>query len=126
VKRDRNNRLLAAQGEVSAELNRAMRGRLEEVIVEGVSKLVTRRVARRPEGSAELGRGFGTRANVTIDLPSHAHAESTQLVGRTRGDQVVVFDGPESLAGRIVTVRITDARQLTLFAQIESSADFQS
>ena len=47
--------------------------------------------------------------------------QTTQLVGRTRGDLVVVFDGSLSLKGEILAVKITDARNLTLFAQrIES------
>jgi tRNA A37 methylthiotransferase MiaB len=39
------------------------------------------------------------------------------LVGRTRGDQVVVFDGAAQLAGKIMKLKITDARNLTLFGQ---------
>jgi tRNA A37 methylthiotransferase MiaB len=37
------------------------------------------------------------------------------MVGRTRGDQVVVFDGSESLAGQLLDIDIIDARNLTLF-----------
>jgi tRNA A37 methylthiotransferase MiaB len=40
-----------------------------------------------------------------------------QLSGRTDGDQIVVFDGPESLRGRIVSVTITGAAPLTLFGR---------
>ena len=44
-------------------------------------------------------------------------SEDTQLVGRTRGDQVVCFpDGPKSLKGDLLDVRILDARGMTLFA----------
>jgi tRNA A37 methylthiotransferase MiaB len=42
----------------------------------------------------------------------------TQLVGRTRGDQVVVFDGEPSLKGQLVNARITSARGMTLFADL--------
>ena len=42
---------------------------------------------------------------------------AVQLVGRTRGDQIVVFNGPESLAGTLLDVEITSAEQMTLFAR---------
>jgi tRNA A37 methylthiotransferase MiaB len=42
----------------------------------------------------------------------------TQLVGRTRGDLVVCFDGDASLKGQILQVKITRAQNLTLFGQI--------
>jgi hypothetical protein len=38
-------------------------------------------------------------------------------VGRTGGDQVVVFDGEPGLKGRLLDVEITDARNMTLFAR---------
>ncbi len=42
----------------------------------------------------------------------------TQLIGRTRGDQIVCVDGERSLKGRIVTVEITDSQLLTLFGKV--------
>jgi tRNA-2-methylthio-N6-dimethylallyladenosine synthase len=103
VKRRRNNDLLAVQQDVSAEENRRMIGRRVEVLVEGQSKLVS----RRANGNVELG----------WEKAGTAVAVASQLVGRTRGDQVVVFDGPASLKGRILDVEITDARSLTLFGR---------
>jgi tRNA A37 methylthiotransferase MiaB len=41
----------------------------------------------------------------------------TQLVGRTRGDHIVCFDGAATLKGKIFNVRITDARGMTLFGE---------
>jgi tRNA A37 methylthiotransferase MiaB len=41
----------------------------------------------------------------------------TQLTGRTRGDQVVVFDGERSLKGRLLDVEIVGAQSLTLFGR---------
>jgi tRNA-2-methylthio-N6-dimethylallyladenosine synthase len=118
VKRRRNNELLAVQAEVSTENNREMVGKVVEVIVEGQSKLVSRQTRSLP-GSVELGweqaprRGrFGDRA----DQPN-GREQRTQLVGRTRGDQVVCFDGPVSLKGRTLDVQITEARNLTLFGR---------
>ena len=40
------------------------------------------------------------------------------MVGRTRGDQVVVFEGERSLKGEIVSVRVLDARMMTLFGEL--------
>jgi hypothetical protein len=40
-----------------------------------------------------------------------------QLTGRTRGDQVVVFDGDRSLKGKLLDVEILDAKSLTLFGR---------
>jgi hypothetical protein len=39
------------------------------------------------------------------------------MVGRTRGDLVVCFDGDLSLKGQIMDMEITDARNLTLFGR---------
>ena len=49
-------------------------------------------------------------------------ARSSQLVGRTRGDQVVCFSGETSLKGEILDVEITDAQNLTLFGKLKSMA----
>ena len=40
----------------------------------------------------------------------------TQLVGRTGGDHVVVFDGETDLKGHLLDVTVVDARNMTLFA----------
>ena len=42
------------------------------------------------------------------------------MVGRTHGDQIVVFDGEASMKGRIVDLDIIDARSLTLFGKLSS------
>ena len=116
VKRSRNNALLAVQGEVSAANNREMVGKVVELMVEGVSKLVSRRVVPT-HGNVELGRGFAdvSRRHAT-ERP--ASSETVQLVGRTRGDQVVVFDGPPTLTGKLLDVEIVDAKQMTLFGRV--------
>jgi tRNA-2-methylthio-N6-dimethylallyladenosine synthase len=103
VKRRRNRELLAVQQEITAELNRQMIGKTVEVMVEGQSKLLGRR-----EGG-----------NVELAWERKSAPQAAQLVSRTRGDQVVVFDGSPDLKGRILTLRITDARGMTLFGAIE-------
>lgn len=108
TKRRRNNEMLAVQQEVSAKVNQQMVGRRVEVIVEGESKLVSRQAAK-PSGMVELGwRGKKNDEPVI----------QTQLVGRTRGDQVVCFDGDLSLRGRILEVQITSAQNMTLFGKL--------
>src|SRR5437763_7429258 len=74
VKRRRNNELLAVQQQVSLESNREMIGKTVEVFVEGESKLVSR------QASSKVELGWEKRASM-----------KTQLVCRTRGDQVVCF-----------------------------------
>jgi tRNA-2-methylthio-N6-dimethylallyladenosine synthase len=101
VKRRRNNDLLAIQQQVSQESNREMVGKTVEVFVEGESKLVSR------QASSKVELGWEKRAAV-----------KTQLVGRTRGDQVVCFDGDLSLKGEILDVEITRAQSLTLFGKL--------
>jgi len=112
IKRKRNNDLLAAQMEVSVELNRQMIGRRVEVMVEGESKLVSR-PQLAPVNRVTLG----------WEKPAEARAtQSVQLVGRTRGDQVVVFDGDLSMKGSILELQIDDARSLTLFGSPAENA----
>jgi tRNA-2-methylthio-N6-dimethylallyladenosine synthase len=103
VKRRRNNELLAAQQQVTIAENRKLVGKTLEVMVEGESKLVSRQAASKVE------LGWERRAR--------AGEATTQLVGRTRGDQVVCFEGDRSLKGQLLDIEIIDARGMTLFAR---------
>jgi len=87
TKRRRNNELLAVQNDVSLAGNRGWIGRTVEVLVEGP--------APRPP---RAGQGH-------------------RLVGRTRTDHIVAFDGPAELAGRYVQVQIADATALALLGR---------
>jgi len=100
AKRRRNNQLLAIQMEVSAELNRQMIGRRVEVMVEGQSKLISRR-----------------ESNIELGWEKRSETDNCQMVGRTRGDQVVVFPGKTTLKGALIDVDIVDAQSLTLFGR---------
>jgi tRNA-2-methylthio-N6-dimethylallyladenosine synthase len=100
VKRRRTNELLAAQQQGTAQENRKLVGKTVEVLVVGGSKLVRR------QASSHVELGWERRSGAR-----------TQLVGRTRGDQVVCFDGEASLKGQLLDVEITDARGMTLFAR---------
>jgi tRNA A37 methylthiotransferase MiaB len=76
-------------------------------MVEGQSKLVSRQAT---SGSVELG--WEKRSGAI-----------TQMVGRTRGDQIVVFEGSLSQKGVILEVEIVAAQNLTLMGRsIEAMA----
>jgi tRNA-2-methylthio-N6-dimethylallyladenosine synthase len=39
-----------------------------------------------------------------------------RLTGRTRGNKIVVFEGPDNLAGNLVDVDVTETAGFTLYA----------
>ena len=91
VKRRRNNELLAVQEEVGLAHHRSYVGRRLEVLAEGPSP-------RSGKHKAAAGQ--------------------IQLIGRTRGDHIVVFDGRAELSHQYVDVAIIDATSLTLFGRL--------
>src|SRR5688500_9602587 len=116
VKRRRNNELLAVQQAVSAENNRQMVGRTVRVLVEGESKLASK-PAYPSSGGAGGGELMWERRTA-----GGASRERVQMVGRTPGDQVVVFDGDASLKGELLDVTIVDSKHLTLFGRLAEVA----
>lgn len=114
VKRQRNRDLLAVQAEVCDSNNRAMVGKTVEVLVEGESPIAAK---RSTAGSVELK--WENRSRTQNEAPHvHAGLRKMQMIGRTRGDQVVAFDGDASLRGKLIDVEIVDAKNLTLFGAI--------
>ena len=97
TKRRRNVELLKAQETISLEANRRLIGRKVRVLVEGFSKAAI----KAQEAEQSRGEEVGWR-------------RSDQLVGRTRGDQIVVFPGKPEHIGRFADVRVTAATGLTL------------
>lgn len=93
VKQRRNQDLLELQNQISWQDNQRLIGQQVEIMVEGPSK------------------------NPHLDKAQDAPC-LPQLIGRTRGDQIVVFNGPETLIGQLVHLRIQRASALTLFGQI--------
>lgn len=91
VKQRRNIELLAVQEKISDELSREFLGKEVKVLVEGLSK--------KPHKNMNAGK-------------------NPQLVGRTSSDWIVVFNGPESLAGNFAEVKITSVSPLTLFGRL--------
>ncbi len=105
VKQRRNAELLAIQEQASAELNETLLGSEVTVLVEGLSKR-----QRIEDGE------YKTEDRGECQFPSAVI--HPQLVGRTSGDQIVVFNGPAALAGRFAQVRITRTSPLTLFGEL--------
>ncbi len=103
VKKRRNTELLAVQERISDELSKRFLGKEVKILVEGLSK--------KPHlNSAKGGK--------KPDLCSKNGDLRPQLVGRTETDWIVVFNGPESLAGEFAEVKITRTRPLTLFGEL--------
>ena len=53
-------------------------------------------------------------------LPHHDADHVPQLTGRTMTDHIAVFDAPERLTGRTVTVDVDDASGFTLFGRVRT------
>jgi len=92
VKKRRNIELLSVQEKISDELSRDFLEKQVKVMVEGLSK--------KPHLNSTEGE------------------RNPQLVGRTATDYIVVFNGPESLAGDFAKVKITKTSPLTLFGEL--------
>ncbi len=92
VKKRRNIELLAVQGKISGELSERFLGKQVRVLVEGLSK--------KPHLDLVESKG------------------EPQLVGRTATDYIVVFNGPQSLAGQFAKVKIARTSPLTLFGEL--------
>jgi tRNA-2-methylthio-N6-dimethylallyladenosine synthase len=67
---------------------------MTQVLVEGPSKSAAKR-------------------DTTADAPEQS-AEQVQMTGRTHDDRIVVFDGPETLAGTFVAIRVDAVTPTTL------------
>jgi len=103
VKRRRNNELLAVQNEISEEDNSRLIGSDFEILVEGLSKVARKQVADEPVQALPL---------------VEAGDEHPQLVGRTRCDRIVVFEGNPRMMGHLVDVHVYDCTPTTLLGTI--------
>ena len=108
TKRKRNNELLAVQGEICTANNLALVGQTLDILVEGEGSLVS-------PPTVDAGK-----VQVAWDKRIFRPLGYKQLIGRTRGDQIVAFDANPEIIGRIVNVKITAARQMTLFGELAS------
>lgn len=60
---------------------------------------------------------IGKTYEILVEGPSRTNPE--RLVGRTRGNELVVFTGPSEFIGSLVNIRITEAGTWTLVGNIE-------
>jgi len=92
IKKRRNIELLSVQEHISDELSRGFQGKEVKVLVEGLSK-------KPYKDSQEC-------------------EDAPQLIGRMATDWIVVFNGPQLLAGQCVKVKITKTSPFTLFGKL--------
>nr|WP_257788004.1 tRNA (N6-isopentenyl adenosine(37)-C2)-methylthiotransferase MiaB [Anaerohalosphaera lusitana] len=108
VKKQRNIELLELQNSIAEEDNKRFKGRTLEVLVEGLSP--------RPHLNNADTQTLADGSAATDESWQHP-----QLIARTAHDYIVVFNGPESLAGNFAKVEITDTAALTLFGRLKQS-----
>ncbi len=111
LKRLRNNQMLDVQARINMANHRAMIDQVVEVLVEGPSK----RAIKAQQSEQSRGDEVDRPALPEDSAPDRPSASGCgQLVGRTGGDQIIVFEGSPGLVGRFVNVRITAATPYTL------------
>jgi tRNA-2-methylthio-N6-dimethylallyladenosine synthase len=118
IKNQRNIKLLKTQEKISAELAQAFLGKTVKILVEGPSKK-SRFTAEHALKAPNFMLGVNPQdKHKPGGLPVSAVRNEIQLVGRTAGDWIVVFDGPSSLAGHFATVKINRTTALTFFGKL--------
>lgn len=127
-KRWRNNDLLHLQNAICEKQHHDLVGKTLTVLCEGPSgwdqsaDSVIAGFAAKVEAAHAQKVELGSRLKSVMSSGRGGGAKSEeriQLVGRTGGDQIVVFDGPARLEGQLVQVQVRAARALTIFASLE-------
>lgn len=115
VKRQRNIELLAVQEKISTALAAEFLNKEVNVLVEGLSKkphLNTNFLNRQERKD----RGEENNDNINFACSADSAVNTyPQLIGRTTEDWIVVFNGPQTLAGQFAKVKIIKTSPLTLF-----------
>ena len=75
---------------------------------EGGPRRVWRVVCGRGHGGPAVSKGV-------VVLMERSKSDPGKLSGRTRQNDIVVFEGPEGLSGNLCKIRITGSTPLTLF-----------
>jgi len=65
-------------------------------------------------GARKLQRLVGQNVQILVEGPSRRNP--ARLEGRTRGNQITVFEGSPRHVGQLLNVRITRASAFTLYA----------
>jgi tRNA-2-methylthio-N6-dimethylallyladenosine synthase len=126
TKRRRNNELLAIQNAISLEDNQPLLGRTVEILVEGPSKVAKKRGSRKQISDIEISNLEISNLEIIEDPRADGPhpdlfptaAGTTQLVGRTTCDRIVVFEGSTELIGRILPITIEKIDAFTLFGRV--------
>ncbi len=143
TKRFRNNDLLRVQNRISNELNRELLGQVIDVLCDGPSgwggngngadrepDSVVAGSGACSDNNVQLGSSLAAGMKRKLDrqgnpfvMPRVAETPGdwVQLAGRTTHDQIVVFQGPAALTGRIIPVRVREAHGMTIFADTLSA-----
>ena len=70
--------------------------------------------------SAEINQNYLDKiVEVLVEGPSKTNPN--RLMGRTRGNKLVNFDGPKDLIGKLVQVQIVEAKTFSLNGKIAKS-----
>ena len=124
VKARRNNELLAVQNEIGLARKRALIGCEVEVLVEGPSKAARKAQGERRSQLRTRGKAApafatdATKEHRDKRTPIQRDGGTVQLVGRTPGDSMALFEAPPEYAGAIVTVLVDDASANSLFGRV--------
>jgi tRNA-2-methylthio-N6-dimethylallyladenosine synthase len=113
VKKTRNLEMLEVQAGISRDANLRRVGERHAVLVESEGKL---RADRKPEGAGEATSEAAS--DEASDSRPAARPGWRRLIGRTVGDEIVAFDGPPELIGRIVEVQAVAATHLTILGEL--------
>lgn len=95
IKKQRNNQMLAVQNQIAFEQHLTMVGKDFSILC---------------EGEAKIDREASDKGLVQLRQPNY----DLSLMGRTGGDHIVHFRGQKSMIGNLVTVKVTEARPLSL------------
>jgi len=110
VKKRRNQELLELQGEISRKLHESYIGKDLNVLVESEGKI----------------RSIPSSDTVQLGWAAKDSSSMVRLVGRTEGDEIVVFDGPRELIGNMTSVRGVGATNITIKAEWNGVSTFEN
>jgi len=121
IKKRRNHELLALQNQIALEDNQRFVGQTVEILIEGLSKKPhLENGDQKTDEPRTLHQIQGLEQDRYKNKAADACIRPTwlQLVGRTRGDYITVFNGTRDLIGQIRRVTIHKVSAVTLFGQL--------
>jgi tRNA-2-methylthio-N6-dimethylallyladenosine synthase len=125
VKRERNQRMLKLQQDISQAHHEAMLGQTVEVLVEGAARIDPSLALAPGDIQRDAPRDDGavlyTLGKKKPRVPAGTTTR-TRLTARTRGDHIVAFHGDASLVGTLQLVKLSRAGGLSLSGEWVSPA----